>query len=73
MLNDIAENIETGSIYSFADDTRILKIIQSILDAKVLQTELNSTYDWADNNNLQFNEDKFELIKFGNDQTLKDL
>ena len=71
MLNDISDIVKKCSIYSFADDTRILKIIETMLNCEELQTELNDTYEYADKNKLKFNEGKFELIKFGNNETLK--
>ena len=71
MLNDITEKIKYSSLYSFADDTRILKIIENKLDSEHLQEDLYTTYEFADTNNLQFNDNKFELIKFGFNFDLK--
>lgn len=71
MLNDINEAIHHCSIYSFADDTRILKTIESVLNCQELQDDLKNIYKYAKSNKLQFNENKFELIKFGNNHDLK--
>ena len=72
MLNDIDEFIKLCSVYSFADDTRILKIIESMVNCNELQEDLDNTYKFAKINKLQFNEHKFELIKFGPNKTLKE-
>ena len=71
MLNDITDYIKESSVYSFADDTRILKTIESTLCSQKLQEDLERTYEFAQESKLQFNENKFELIKFGFDEDLK--
>ena len=70
MLNDISEKLNCD-IYSFADDTRLVKIISCLNDAELFQKDLETSYEWTDINNLQFNTNKFELIKFGNNDHLK--
>ena len=58
MINDICINIQS-EIFSFADDTRVLRSIHSTTDNTTLQTDLNTIYNYALTNNLTFNENKF--------------
>ena len=71
MLNDIDEVINNCSLFSFGDDTRILKVIENVLNCNEFQDDLNKIYRYAEMNRLQFNEDKFELIKFGENEHLR--
>ena len=52
-------------VRSFADNTRIRVKIQSIEDRQKLLTDLQTIYDWARTNNMEFNPDKFEYISHG--------
>ena len=40
-------------------------------DASALQTDLEAVYQWAEDNNMSFNDLKFEVLRFGPDLTLK--
>ena len=55
----------------FADDTRILGKIGGLHDVESLQIDLNKIYSWAEQNNMLFNNGKFELLRYGNDEDLK--
>ena len=71
LIGDIDSNITSGFISSFADDTRLSKGISGVMDASSLQTELETVYQWADDNNMLFNNKKFEVLRYGPDDTLK--
>ena len=45
--------------------------IASIEDQALLQEDLNRIYSWANVNNLQFNDLKFELLQYGENVDLK--
>ncbi len=47
-VNDIPVSISHSSVYLFADDTKILKVLQSNADAYNLQEDLNSLDCWSD-------------------------
>ena len=53
---------------SFADDTKLLKAINSLLQNHQLQEYLDHVYHWSDLNNMFFNEDKFVHIHYSTDQ-----
>jgi len=59
-------------ISSFADDTRVLTAITSEEDTRTLQSNLQTIYNWQKTKNMQFNEKKFELIRYGSNQHIKD-
>ena len=49
---------------SFADDTRLYYGISNVDDCAILQNDLNSVYEWASDNNMFFNAQKFQYICF---------
>ena len=64
--------LEIDSIASmFADDTRIMNKITSEADAEKLQEDLQKVYDWQEENNMQFNSKKFEILRYGPNYYLK--
>lgn len=65
LIGDIDSDISTSFLQSFADDTRIGGRIRSCLDSQNLQIDLNIVYQWAEQNNMSFNNSKFELIHYG--------
>ena len=71
MISDIDTDITTSVVSSFADDTRVSKKIGSTDDTEVLQQDLNKIYAWSERNNMQFNDDKFELMRYGTDTEIK--
>ena len=71
MMKDIDENIMHATIKSFADDTRATLAVQHPDDMVKLQNDLNKIYRWAESNNLEFNDLKFEVVQYGDDEELK--
>ena len=64
LIGDIDQDVATSFLSSFADDTRIGHGITSEEDMRQLQADLNSVYSWAVNNNMEFNSEKFEFIRY---------
>ena len=71
MMTDIDDNIAHAVVNSFADDTRLLNLISNQNDTANLQNDANTIYAWAEDNNLKFNDVKFEVIQYGTDKDLK--
>jgi hypothetical protein len=71
MANDLSRNCEHSSVSCFADDTRVLGTVKGIEDLQNVQTDLNEIIKWAGENNMQFNESKFELLRYGQNSDLK--
>ena len=64
LIGDIDQDIATSFLSSFADDTRIGHSISCDDDTRALQSDLHSVYDWAQRNNMEFNSDKFEVLRY---------
>ena len=70
-LSDHDEGIENAASM-FADDTCITAAVKEDADVENMQKDLDHIYKWAENNNMKFNSDKFELLRYGRNQNLKD-
>ena len=55
----------------FYDDTRIPSGISCEADVESLQEDLNRVFAWADTNNMKFNSDNFEMLRYGKDEEIK--
>ena len=64
LIGDIDQNIAFSFISSFADDTRVGRHIEDFEDIQLLQADLDAVYNWVENNNMEFNSDKFELFRY---------
>jgi ribonuclease P/MRP protein subunit RPP40 len=69
LISDINKDVKHSSLGFFADDTRVWKHVSSEQDSISLQQELGAVYNWAKENNMVFNSDKFECISFGEGET----
>ena len=65
MLIDIDKDIKHSMLGSYADDTRLWRFIHRVEDQDLLQEDLQVLYDWAEENNKVFNDEKFEHLSFG--------
>ena len=65
LLGDIDAEIVHSMASSFADDTRIAGKIKNVRDRHCVQQDLEKLYNWADENNMAFNSDKFQLLSYG--------
>ena len=71
MVGDIDSSLKYSFLSSFADDTRVLKEINSLTDTLKLQSDLNRIYKWTVDNNMKLNGCKFEHLNYGKDKVLK--
>ena len=65
MISDIDDKVKHSIVRSFADDTRLNKKISKEEDKKQMQEDLEVVYGWARDNQMKFNENKFEQMAFG--------
>ena len=72
LIGGIDKDITSTFVSSFADDTRMAKGISSVEDVETLQLDLQSIYEWAEENNIEFNFPKFETLRYGNDDDIKE-
>ena len=64
LIGDIDNGLGISTLSSFADDTRILAAVSNVLHASKLQQDLETVYDWASMNKMEFNSSKFELLRY---------
>ena len=72
LIDSLADNGTSSHIRIFADNTRITREIATEVDALNLQADLESLYEWAKLNNMEFNGSKFEAMKYGKNSDLKE-
>ena len=72
LLGDIDKSVVSAFLSSFADDTRIGHRIKTADDVTVLQKDLESIYQWSADNNMKFNSEKFECIRYGKRRDIHD-
>ena len=53
-------------LLKFADDTKLFGKVQSELDNKSLQGDLQRSFDWAKEWQMEFNIDKCKVMHIGN-------
>ena len=65
MISDIDEGLRNSIVGLFADDTRVSGKITTKEDEDMLQQDLDMIYRWAEENLMEFNENKFEKMSHG--------
>ena len=63
-INDLETDL-LSKIGKFADDTKMSKRVNSLLDAEVLRDDLRKLYEWARSWQMQFNKDKCVVMHIG--------
>ena len=71
-IADIGINITRSTVSSYADDTKVSRKIRNRQDGLELQIDLNKLYEWTNTNLMQFNSDKFEALRIGKNNDLKE-
>ena len=72
LIGDIDEGLSISVLSSFADDTRMVAAISTLFHATNFQADLEKVYDWARINKMEFNDVKFELLRYWlNNHSLK--
>ena len=61
-----------GKLQVYVDDTKLKKPINNESDVESLQEDLETLYSWAEENNMKFNGTKFQLLRFGDNNDIKD-
>ena len=72
LIADIDSDTNGSVIRSFADDTRVTNGVSSLRDMSVIQSDLDTIYDWSESNNMLFNDAKFELLRYGMNDSVRD-
>ena len=66
-INDIdkALNLNYSSIFKFADDTKVLRVVNNDADRASFQQDIDSLFAWSQEWQMLFNADKCKVIHFG--------
>ena len=64
LIGDIDKEVSSSFVSSFADDTRVGHSISCDQDVRQLQSDLEAVYRWAIHNNMEFNSEKFEHLRY---------
>ena len=56
----------------FVDYAKVKKAIKNEEDVETLQADMDRLYFWQEDNNMKFNGAKFQLLRYGTDEDLKD-
>ena len=67
---DIGKDL-TASTLVYGDDTNVNKTVKTEEDVEELQLELEKLNNWSENNNMEFNKKKFQVIRYGENEDLK--
>ena len=70
LINDIDTGVKSN-VSLFCDDTRVMGPVRSEEDVENIQHDLDTIYDWQQQNNMLFNGKKFEMLRYGPDRDLK--
>ena len=71
LIDSISDINISGVIRLFADDTRATKVIKTEEDMEAFQDDLKELYKWQSENNMIFNGSKFEILRYGKNEDLK--
>ena len=70
-IADIAEDIEANALV-YVDDTKVNRRVKNEEDVELMQEDLQKIYQWGKRNNMDFNGEKFQVIRYGQDVDLKE-
>ena len=71
-INDLEEATKNSILRIFADDSKLVKEIKEKSDHDELQKDLESAINWANENNMELNKDKFQLMQYGRNEGMKE-
>ena len=61
-INDICTQV-TSQALLFADDLKLFRSIDTIVDVNSLQSDINTIAEWCDRNKLHFNTEKCKVMQ----------
>ena len=64
LIGDIDEGLLIAILSSFADDTRMMSPARTLHQMSKFQEDLDTVFEWAKTNKMEFNNTKFELMRY---------
>ena len=71
LIGSISDINITGVIKLFADERRATQLIKTEEDMDTFQDDLEELYKWQKENNMMFNGTKFEVLRYGKNEDIK--
>ena len=70
-VNDMPDILKHSSMKLFADDAKLHKTIKSDADRALLLEDMENVSKWAQENSMELNSNKFQLLQHGRSDDLK--
>ena len=70
-ISDISEGLIVEPLV-YIDDTKATKRIEKEEDVEELQEDITKLYNWGKSNNMEFNQKKFVVLRYGKDADIKE-
>jgi len=61
-VNDMALRVKNSTVWLFADNTCLLRVIETLANVDELQEDLDEVIRWSKSNNMLLHEEKFEYV-----------
>lgn len=70
-IEDMNEDVESNTKV-FVDDAKVKKKIDNEDDVQKLQADIEKMYNWQNKNNMRFNGTKFQVLRYGTNNEVKE-
>ena len=70
-MNDITKVLRHSYIKIFADDSKLIKEINSMSDRDLFCEDILAVIEWATENKMELNKLKYQLLQYGKNEDLK--
>ena len=70
-IGDISKEVSASTLV-YVDDSKVKDKVETEEDVCKLQANLDKIYQWEVENNMKFNGDKFQVLRYGRNQDLKE-
>ena len=70
-MNNVTEAVKSTIIKMFADDSKLISSIKNLEDRNKIKTDLAALIKWTQDNSMEFNKGKFQLLQIGQNKDLK--
>ena len=68
-IGDISKDVSASTLV-YVDDSKVKDNIHTEKDVSKLQNNLDNIYLWERENNMQFNGDKFQILRYGRNKEI---
>ena len=69
-ISDIGKELSASTLV-YVDDTKVKLKVETEDDVEKMQAELEKLDNWSKDNNMEFNKKKFQVVRYGTNEELK--